>query len=91
MKCPCKLKLNQKQKRLYYIIIEFFFRGPNLLLQDWKFSNKNFSRYVKNPFSCRISFQIRMCKFVKKIHSFRYTKGSHEPHLIAVIKCNLIN
>ena len=44
--------------------MEFFFIGQNLLLQNWKFSNKNFSRYVKNPFSCHISFQIGSSKWI---------------------------
>ena len=58
---PYKLKLNQKQKRLY-ILIESFFSGQNRLLQHWKFSNKNFFRYIENPFSCHIIFQIGMSK-----------------------------
>ena len=46
-----------------------FFNGQNLLLQQWKFSNKNFFRYVKNHVSCYISLQIGMCKwiFVKNV------------------------
>ena len=58
---PCKLKVNEKQKRLS-LLIEFLLSGQNLLLQHWKFYNKNFVCYVKNPFSCHISFQIEMCK-----------------------------
>ena len=58
---PCKLKLNEKQKRLVFLI-GFFFNEQNLLLQNWKFSHKNIFRYVKSPASCHISFQIGMCK-----------------------------
>ena len=48
----------------------FFLNGQNLLLQNWKFSKKNVFRYVKNSFSCHISFQIGMRKriFVKNVH-----------------------
>ena len=61
---PCKLKLNEKQKRCIFLIDFFFFfsNGQNLLLQNWKFSNENIFRYVKNPASYHISFQIGMCK-----------------------------
>ena len=63
----CKLKLNEKQKRLY-ILIEFFFSEQNLLLQHWKFSNKNFSRYIENPFSCHITFQIVLGLLTRMSH-----------------------
>ena len=36
---PCKLKLNEKQKRLV-LLNEFIFNEQNLLLQHWKFFNK---------------------------------------------------
>ena len=52
---PRKLKLNKKQKRLSFLI-ECFLNGQILLWQNWKFSNQIFFRYVKNPFSCHISF-----------------------------------
>ena len=42
---PCKLKLNEKQRRLS-LIIEFILSGESLVLQHWKFSNKSFVRYV---------------------------------------------
>ena len=58
---PCELKLNEKQQRLSFLI-KFLFNRQYLLLQNWKFSNKNVFRYVKNPFSFHISFQIGMCK-----------------------------
>ena len=53
---PCKLKLNEKQKRLSFLI-ELFFNEQKLLLQNWKFSNKNVFCYVKNPFSCHIRLE----------------------------------
>ena len=46
---PCKLKLNDKPKRLVFLN-EFIFNGQNLLLQHWKFSNKNFVHYVEPSF-----------------------------------------
>ena len=57
---PCKLKLDEKQKRFIFFT-EFFFYGHNSLLQNWKFSNKNIFRYVKDPAFCHISVQIVMC------------------------------
>ena len=72
---PHKLKLNEKQKRLVFFN-EFIFNGQNLLLYHWKFSNKNFFRYVNTPFSGHISFLIGMSKriIVKNVHSFGSTK-----------------
>ena len=58
---PSKLKLDEKQKRLVFLI-DFLFNVQNILLQDWKFANKIFFCYVKNPFSYYISFQIGMYK-----------------------------
>ena len=62
---PCKLKLNQKPKRLY-ILIEFFFSEQNLLLQHWKFFNKNVSHYVKNLVSCHSDWNV-LINLYKKI------------------------
>ena len=42
---PCKLKLNEKQKRLS-LLIDFILSEKDLLLQHWKFSNKNFHRKI---------------------------------------------
>ena len=51
---PCKLKFNEKQKRLSFLI-KFFFNGQNLLLQNWKFSTK----MLKTRFPVILVFRLK--------------------------------